>query len=734
MSLKTILNGCIGIAIVTLVGCGGGGGNTPTSSNNDDDNGNGPVPPSGSAVDNVTLGGTAAKGIIYGGNVVAEELDASGTVVSRIGSAITAVDGSYTLTTGDDYRGGPIRVTISADENTWMKCDVPLGCGMRVDNIADSDTVIDFGEWYKPGNLTMMALVAEAVTDDSISVNITPYTDLAANRAMAADSLTAAEVYSANSEVSDLLGGIDILNTEPLDITDATVVAENGNSATRITYAALSAAIAALAVDPSGGNPDINAALATLWNSFRDGTIIADDTGTATDDSTISLQEIVNGATGTFAQIGIADTSGVVDSLQADINDAPPGGSVDPQPGSVTGGTTLARVKAFVNDVRTWGTVIEEETRVKGEAFGTQVDLASTAADASMELVVGPALGSTIEAIFLRLTTTTATELGGGEYVVGMPGDPQFESGTITYSGGVVTITDGLIDGVTVNLSVQLPDDKSTVASLVAVINSATLMSESTELTIDSGSIDVTLATPYSVDYAALDMGAADEPDISGGSVTLRVALTQKQDDSGVMLASPVTFTGTLLTTLVNPVTDDETGKVTWLTPATLTLKGGISDTVGNSFEASLTVNISNADTFAPVGESGFDSDFALEENGDNWLAGTIGLDFVLQLDGLPTALINISGDRTAFETGTATVTVIYGARQIIIAAALGGGLTTGTVTITNQDGVAMSIVVGDFDALTGDIEYNGQMYGSIATLNNGLTKITYIDGTFESL
>ncbi len=719
MNLKTVLGGCIGIASIMLVGCGGGGG------------GNDPAPSSG--VDNVTLGGTAAKGIINGGNVLAEELDANGTAIAQVGNAITAADGSYTLTIDNDYNGGPIKITISTDADTQMKCDVPLGCGMRTDNIADSDTFIDFSEWYKPGNLTMMALVAGAVSNDTISVNITPYTHLAARRAMAAPSLTPAGISEANSRVSKLLGGggINILSTQPLDITDAMVL--NGANDTRIAYAALSAAIAVLA-DTGGGSSDINAALETLWSSFTDGTIVADDSGTATDDSTISLQEIVDGAISVFTQMNIADTSNTLTSLQEAIDAATSGGgSVDPDPGPGTGDTALEKVKTFVGDVRTWGTVIEAETRVKGDAFVTQVDLAATAADASVSVVAGPAIRSAIIAIFRRLTTTTATELNDDVYKTGGQGDPQFESGTIAHSGGVVTVTDGVIDGVTINLSVQLPDNGSTVtASLIAVINSATLRSASTDITINSGNINATLVTPYSVDYAVVDTGTADQPDISGGSINLNAELTQKQDDLGAELASPVTFAGTLSTTLVNAVKDDTTGELSWLTPATLNMAGNISDTDGNSFDASLTANISNADSFTLVTAPGSDSDIVLED-ADNWLVGTIGLNFELQLDGLPKASINISGDRTAFETGTATVIIIYGVRKIIIAGAFSDVVSTGSVTITNQDGVVMSIADADFNALTGDIEYNGQTYGSVDMLDNGLTKITYTDGTFET-
>jgi len=823
---RTIFGGLTGVAIIVMAGCGGGGGSSDPA-----------APPEN--IDNVTFSGTAAKGIINLGNVVAEELDTSGTVIAQVGSAITGIDGSYSLPVDNSYTGGPVRVTISADENTQMKCDVPAGCGARTDDIADSNNaaVIDFGEWYKPGtgNLTMTALIAEAATGDSIGVNITPYTHLAASRAMEAGSLSTDGIYDANSEVSNLLGGIDILNTRPLDITDSSAM--SGDAATGIAYAAFSAAIAALA-DTSGGNPDINGALAVLLNSFTGGTIPADDGGM--DDTIISLQEIIDGATSTLAQTGTTDVSGVFTDLQADVADAS-GGFVDPQPAPNTGGTALAKVKAFVNDVRTWGTVIEEETSAKGEAFGTQVELASTAADLSMELVTGPALGSAIDAVFMHITGTSATDLS--DYEVGLPGNPQFTAGTITYSNGVATITNGLIDGVTINMSVQLPADGSTVTpDLTVDVISATLTSDSSELTINGGAVVISLATPYLIDYEAIDMGTATEPDISGASVSLDVALMQKKDESGAMLVSPVTFAGTLSTTLVNPVEDDTTGETTWITPATLTLTGNISDTTGNSLDASFMANISNADTFEPVGrldvntvrddlvswtytgntftlvspeitltiqwnpdtgtatineipghgysnryvatgtytdivdavtrsssarlnmysayglyvwvdgEGGyyadlgtadfstdgtasgslFDPDFMLEDAG-NWLEGTVGLTFTLQLAGLPEASVNISGERTEFEAGTATITVAYDNRRIVITGAFSDVSSTGSMTITNQDGVVM-VIDGDFETSTGDIKYNGQSYGSITQMSNGLTKITYIDGSFETL
>jgi len=172
--------GLMGLVVLLLVACGGGGGGST---------------PSPSAA---TLGGTAAKGIINKGIVVAEELAADGTVIAQVGSATTGADGSYTLAVGTNYAGGPILVTISTDDMTEMKCDVPANCGTRNDTIPDTTNpgIVDFGEWYKPGaGLTMTALVAEAADGDTIGVSITPYTDMATGLAMETNPLTTAAVY-----------------------------------------------------------------------------------------------------------------------------------------------------------------------------------------------------------------------------------------------------------------------------------------------------------------------------------------------------------------------------------------------------------------------------------------------------------------------------------------------------------------------------------------------------------
>ncbi len=723
MDVRTILSGFIGVTIIVLGGCSDGGGSNPDSS-----------------VNGVTLEGAAAKGVINFGNVVAEELKADGSVLAQVGSATTDADGYYSLMV-NSYSGGPIRVTVSADANTQMKCDVPEGCGARADELEDvfslTPTVVDFGEWYKPGGLNMMALVAEAVADETINVNITPYTNLAANyalavvsptasRALDTGSLTPSGIYKANSEVSSLMR-IDILNTRPVDITDPDAVGK-GEPA-EVVYAAVSAAVLADA-DTTGGRPDINGALDTLTRSFDfdGGAIVADDTGTATDGSTISLQEIIDGASDVLGQGNIADISGTLVALQDDVDEVTGGGSVDPAPGDTADAATLAKVKAFVGDVRTWGTAFIEGTSASSTAFKEQTELVAGVANLSIEFLIGPAFYASAGAIEMRFHgRNTSTNLV--DYEIGSPTGPQFTAGAITQSGDVVTITDGVINGITVNMKVRLPADGSvfvTGSSITIEMISASFESAATDAYINSGQLTLNLASEYVVDWVAIEQRSAAMPSILKGATDLDITLTQKQDQFGMPLDVEMTFAGKVLSEFINTgaitnAPDDFSGIV----PGTLIMRGDINDAAGNSSAARFTFNIPNIEFLAITG--------MLES-----AVPKIGLDFVMELAGLPRAYVNVTGTGTDFEVGTSTTTITFSGRRIVIrgddlSVSTDGVVGVGEVTITNQDGVSM-VFDGNLETLEGDVIFNGKSYAAISRMSNGLAKITYSDGTFEIL
>ncbi|MDH4274818.1 MAG: hypothetical protein OEW08_07250, partial [Gammaproteobacteria bacterium] len=166
--------------------------------------GGGINPPGTTTTFSADLSGTVNKGIVKHGLITATELDVNGHPRAELGNAVTADNGSYTLTIADVYQGGPIELTLELDETSQMKCDAPAGCGVRdaTDGITDTTpATIDFGEWYKPTSLIMTALVAEAHSGDTIRASITPFTHMAAVRAKASGTLNASTVFSTNSEV-----------------------------------------------------------------------------------------------------------------------------------------------------------------------------------------------------------------------------------------------------------------------------------------------------------------------------------------------------------------------------------------------------------------------------------------------------------------------------------------------------------------------------------------------------
>ncbi|VAW99277.1 hypothetical protein MNBD_GAMMA19-1032, partial [hydrothermal vent metagenome] len=235
-------------------------------------------------------------------------------------------------------------------------------------------------------------------------------------------------------------------------------------------------------------------------------------------------------------------------------------------------------------------------------------------------------------------------------------------------------------------------------------------------------------AEPYTVNWMPSDLSTDIVPRIAYGSINLDMALTQKLDAMSVPIAAPVTFAGSLAVTLAEPV-DGGFGSA-WVRSNSLVMSGNISDTVGNSLDAHLVGNTTGingglASGFLPLGPLS---------------TGSVGLSFKLELAGLPEASVNMSSSRAGFyEDGATTIVVNYGLRQIVIntrytgMSSISTANVTGSVTITNQDGVSMTME-NDFKITPGHIVLNGQMYGTIVHLNNGLTKIIYTDGTFEVL
>ncbi|MGD8573134.1 MAG: hypothetical protein PVH98_11800 [Gammaproteobacteria bacterium] len=121
------------------------------------------------------------------------------------------------------------------------------------------------------------------------------------------------------------------------------------------------------------------------------------------------------------------------------------------------------------------------------------------------------------------------------------------------------------------------------------------------------------------------------------------------------------------------------------------------------------------------------------EENETNFRELTdILISFTAQLEGLPEAMFIMTGNRTGYRSGDALLTIAYGGRRIELEGDFTNGDATGTIDITNQDGVVITYSKNN-TTTPGHITYNGEQYAEIEEVN-GITLIRYNDGFFDSL
>ncbi|MBL4827657.1 MAG: hypothetical protein JKY66_08095 [Spongiibacteraceae bacterium] len=172
-------------AVITA--CGGSGG-----SDNNETTGGTTTPP---AVTATTVSGSATKGIISNAQVEVFEILSDGSLSAEaVGEATTDASGEYEVELSDSYTGGPLKVTISAVDGTTMICDAPSGCGSTA-----------YGDNYTLATgFELSALLPEA-DGNTVSVHVTPLTDMATKLAEEEDTLNVAAIANANDVVRQTL-------------------------------------------------------------------------------------------------------------------------------------------------------------------------------------------------------------------------------------------------------------------------------------------------------------------------------------------------------------------------------------------------------------------------------------------------------------------------------------------------------------------------------------------------
>lgn len=560
-------------AAILLTGCGGGGSGGGSSSN----------PPQQNPT---TVSGTAVKGIVQQGLVTAIELDAAGNELEIVGSATTAGDGTYSLQLNEQYQGGIIKLTITANASTQMICDSYAGC-----NGAAFGSAISL-----PLDFSMHAVIPAVSEGTTVSSPISPLTHMVAARVLAQPQVDRAAILNAVSELNQLVG-VNVLETAIIDITNTSALAAASDNAKQL--ALFSAGLADLLVN--GGN--ISDQLNALANSFSDGEF--------DDADAISIYEILNAVSGTFSQASfdgyLEDTVDDLQQVVAVVNSQIESGSYNPEPASNANASEVAQAKALITDARTFLDVIASDYEAPIDALELDKDtieqIISDQSSANLML-----LGEVLDQVILDLDSRgfdleQELQTPGTYQTEIMDGDTSIGTVTTTIEStplGLALALSGSLGSEPVNLDVFLAtsitvDDlgieENEVRSLVALSDSlslsGTIGDETTTVIFEGVELAVAFVSEVDIildDRVSEDQAAENIETLSlNGRVVITVDAAQFDGDIDLEMLR------------LNPGASFM-GQVISL--SRFYLSGVFSPAIGESFSASVEFNVSNAVQF----------------------------------------------------------------------------------------------------------------------------------------
>lgn len=768
---------------VALSACGGGGDDPP--------------PPTGPTLQDGSIAGSATKGIIRHGIVELYQVAADGTE-ALIGTGTTDEQGRYAAEYTDFVvDGGPVRVRVrgkttaeaeSDPPGTTMTCDVADagGCGPSNGAAADvnEDGIINAGELvelpaHDPEGAANFSLntVLSAPPAEGVVAPVTPFTELVYRRALerADDPALAASfeeaVLESASEISQLVGGLDVLRLEPVDLSNAEL--RSAASADQLAYSALVAAVLAQQVEAGGEGADaLLASVSELVAATEGGDILAAD-----------LQSLLVEAQEEFTALNVVDESGLFEVIQESIDSAGEGGTVNPEPQEGAGDDRVTRAKNLIENVRdTINGVAALEA--PAQTFQTQVELAKALLDEG-DHYTDPETGERYDSLGLMIAETAwileVAQACVDEFLQetgdGADGHCEFHNSTdteppveqvfttdVSQAGGQLTVrVAGAAEGRVVDLSADFPahsdqDLRQTLtAGLSGTIETNPNWAPGTGLKLTFAGATATLVKTGPVPLGDSDPETDDSLNISSvsfdlGEVMLEQIRTPESQEGG-----PVRFVGAISATAVRCTTascaarEDSEQRATFA-PSAFELDGDFRNDL-NSVALSVSVQVANAASFDPDLEN---------ESGDTLTPGnfpdaTVTLTFDATLGEVAPASVILSGSLDGIflqpedcegcpegatysdPDATVTLTLMRNGVQVFRAQSETidvGDVTDVSTTITDSTGAALMVYMADdaIDEAQTVLRVDGVDVGTVEETSSGLVIVRYADGTFESL
>lgn len=668
------------MAMVCLVAaCGGGGSSSPST----------------------TVSGVASKGPIRGGTVEVFAVKADGSRGDLLGTATTNTDtGRYEIS-GLQYNGNIIVIVSGGD---------------YVDE-ATGDT---------KANTVLKAALPSAT--GSVSVAVTPLTDVAFKQmSSSTGGFTTANITTSNAVVSTAFG-VDIIGTQPADVTDTSSVA--GANQAAIDYGVALAAISQMV--NNGDATDVKDVIEQIQSDLSAETPLLTSTGPAL---TQAITDVTATSPVMVDSITTDSISGTIDFFTTN--------EVNP-PEDIAG---VAQAKGLISDLRnTVLTVVDYNTGEVSSALKTPFD----ATVAEIETQIEPELSGVGDRVAWVVSAA-------GSIVDLQPSTSYTFTDDLNHAGETLTITTAAT-GNTATITVT-----STTATLLSGTISVDDLTAPT-----SGSLSITELKTASgngtvtASYSSVTSGSSTVVTLKGNITTpavtfdfdddtnnqkFTVTLTEVPGDptsvmltkayfKGVAASQTVRITGVIdIPTLVwNPYLSPANDNAA--IPTEATLSGKIEAFSGAStvltLEGALVGSFSNAATYNPVAPDS-------ASNFPNW-SGTFngliksasGIDITVFLKASMPSYQTVN-----FETKYTRV-VPSGTIFLTCTGTYNDATEITTLSMTNQNGLQVALSHDNTlpveSKITGTIKTSGGE--GVATFSNmgGALTVTYADSYFETI
>jgi len=533
-----------------------------------------------------SLSGTASKGLILGGAVTAYLINTDGTKGAEVGTATTdTTDGSYELTLSSDYDGEALIIEITAVDGSQMKCDLTV-CQAAL----PGQDAITFGQLYPLPNNFELSAVSSGTESDTISINITPLTNIAAGLALdkvAGGAEPSAAADASNYQIADALGlGGDVTELPIVDLTDADAI--NGADSDALEANLKSAAVVEAALNDSTAGTSLEDALDSFVTQFVDSNGVAETEGTGVNTASVSLEEIA-AASQDLATTLVTELEGVnaedeniaavETALMTEETDAA-AGSTEPTQGDIpddVGSEGLIATKAFVSQVSTFNlatqldgaNTFEDEISLASDLASSDLDVSSEAlalaAKAIAEAVEDVLDSETPQATYQSIDGITVTISISGNTVTytvdqsldveNSVGDPtsttidlvatmefsdtieEVETETPGEEEGLGTFTT-TVDG-TASLDLALTGSVSTAKVSITINDGSNLIAT---LTVDEEEVEENSYTEDETTDTYTETESADEQiSVTGVDIGLSVTIAQVSNEE---VTDPISFTG----------------------------------------------------------------------------------------------------------------------------------------------------------------------------------------------